>query len=422
MESPKAGLSEIGDTIREALETETDSPDAIRVARAELLHHVTTFAKPRSRWASIALRPMRVGALVAVFSATIAVWLWFGRAISFAVGERAAAGRIGDVVQAEGVEPLPLRFSEGSSVVLRGGSRARVLSADAGGARVLLENGEAEVAITHRTARATRWSFEAGSFHVLVTGTKFKVAWNAASQALSLATKEGSVLVSAPCLNAPRAVSAGSSVELTCGPKPLAAAAPRAGSAAPSASPEKGAGAPIVAPALARAVPRVRVDEGEHGAQNVDAFREALRKGQLAEALRAAEAAGFKSVCERANPEELLALADAARLSGSAGRAGETLLALRRRFPRAPESATAAFALGRIAFDQRADYAEAARWFQAYLDQQPNGPLLGDAAGRLLQARARGADRAAARSEAERYLARFPAGPYAAEARKILSE
>jgi len=328
---------------------------------------------------------------------------------------------LGDVVQAPGSEAVPLRFSEGSTIVLHEGGRARVLTADAAGARVLLESGEADVAIAHRAQSATRWSFEAGPFHVLVTGTRFKVAWNAMNQALALATKEGSVLVSAPCLDVPRVVSAGHSVQLSCR-KP--SVAPEVASAAPLPAPsvERAAVAAIPAPRAPRARSEDTVQLVPSAAANEESYREPLRAGRLEEALRAAESAGFGQVCERATGAELLALADAARLSGSAARATTALLALRRRFPRSGEAATAAFALGRIAFDQRADYADAARWFKAYLEQVPNGPLMGDAAGRLMEARFRQGDRDAAHAEAQRYLSRFPVGPYASQARKILSE
>jgi TolA-binding protein len=119
---------------------------------------------------------------------------------------------------------------------------------------------------------------------------------------------------------------------------------------------------------------------------------------------------------------ELLALADAARLSDQTPRAVEALLALRQRFPGSTSAATGAFSLGRLAFEKRGAYAEAARWFARYLDEQPNGPLMGDAVGRLMEARHRAGDRPAARRDAERYLQRFPEGPYAGTARAILAD
>ena len=122
------------------------------------------------------------------------------------------------------------------------------------------------------------------------------------------------------------------------------------------------------------------------------------------------------------NAVELLSLADAARLSGETSRAVEALLMLRQRFPASTSAATAAFSLGRLAFEKRGAYAEAARWFATYLNEQPQGPLMGDAIGRLMEARDRAGDRPAARRDAERYLQRFPEGPYAGTARVILAE
>ena len=54
--------------------------------------------------------------------------------------------------------------------------------------------------------------------------------------------------------------------------------------------------------------------------------------------------------------------------------------------------------------------------------EQPSGPLMGDAVGRLMEARHRAGDGVAARRDAQRYLERFPRGPYAATASAILAE
>ena len=151
-------------------------------------------------------------------------------------------------------------------------------------------------------------------------------------------------------------------------------------------------------------------------------WRELLAAGRLAEGLRAAEHEGFDRVCHGASERELLALADAARLSQRTAHAIAALGALRQRFPRSPDAATAAFALGRIAFEKRGAYPEAERWFATYLDEQPDGPLMGDAAGRVMEAAERAGNRAQARAHAERYLRRFPEGPYAAKAKALARE
>jgi TolA-binding protein len=151
-------------------------------------------------------------------------------------------------------------------------------------------------------------------------------------------------------------------------------------------------------------------------------WQELLAAGQLREGLRAAERADFARVCETATLKELLALADAGRFFGPTRRATDALTSLRRRFPHSSDAGTAAFTLGRIALEKQGAYTTAASWFEVYLREQPNGALMGDAFGRLMEARLRSGDRAGARSSAEQYLRRFPAGPYAQEARDILAQ
>jgi outer membrane protein assembly factor BamD (BamD/ComL family) len=87
-----------------------------------------------------------------------------------------------------------------------------------------------------------------------------------------------------------------------------------------------------------------------------------------------------------------------------------------------PRAAVAAYGLGRIAFDQEHAYAQAARWFAAYLNEQPVGPLAREASGRLMEAKQRSGDLAGARSSAQRYLREYPDGPQAALAQELLGQ
>jgi TolA-binding protein len=247
----------------------------------------------------------------------------------------------------------------------------------------------ADVSIAHRRGHATHWRFEAGPFQVLVTGTRFELGWHPAAQALSLTMKSGRVEVSGGCLPAPRVVERGASLQLSCASAPATAEASARGTATPSHAAMPGQPSP---PA------RKPLHEAKAGPPS------------------------FEASCETAAKAELVAIANRERLAGHVPRARTALLALRKRFPGSSEAGTAAFTLGRMAFDQQADYGQAAHWFAAYLSEQPNGPLMGDASGRLLEAHERQGDRPAARRDAESYLKRFPDGPYAKRARRIFTE
>jgi TolA-binding protein len=151
-------------------------------------------------------------------------------------------------------------------------------------------------------------------------------------------------------------------------------------------------------------------------------WRALVQNGRHTEALDAAEAAGFSEQCAKASAADLVALGDAGRYAGRIDRAVEAYQAVRRRFAGHERSAVAAFALGRIAFDQRGDYVDAARWFKTYLAEQPGGRLDRDASGRLMESLDRSGDKAGARSVAKQYLERYPAGPHAEMAHRLTGE
>jgi hypothetical protein len=116
---------------------------------------------------------------------------------------------------------------------------------------------------------------------------------------------------------------------------------------------------------------------------------------------------------------DLRALGDAARYSGNPSLARRAYAAVRARFPSSGEARTAAFLLGRVAEEQDHASSEAVRWYDTYLAEAPGGAFAGDALGRKMVLVSKSQGRDAARPLAERYLQRFPAGPYAAAARDL---
>ena len=112
-------------------------------------------------------------------------------------------------------------------------------------------------------------------------------------------------------------------------------------------------------------------------------------------------------------------LSDAARFAGHVDHAKLILEEVRRRFAGDERASTAAFNLGRVAFDDEAAYAEAARWFDVYLLERSGGPLAREASGRRMEALERSGDHAAAKDAAKHYLDDFPAGPHSELARSI---
>ncbi|WP_437950970.1 tetratricopeptide repeat protein [Sorangium sp. So ce296] len=381
---------------------------------------VARLGPSRPRW----IAPAAFVALAGACAVLLLVLLPSSRSLSFAVGS--AEGQVGTWIAAAADAPLPIRFSDGTSLALDADARARVVAADARGARVLLEAGRLTAAVTH-TATST-WNFNVGPFDVLVTGTRFELSWSPVDEELKLVLREGSVAVSGPLVGGRRAVAAGETLEVFCKEQrfELTRGEPRAEGPPPPSSAPVTPAAPV-APAASGPAPAATGDEAAV-AKTADAparrpsWRDLVDANEYDEAMTAAEAEGFDRLVARASAADLLMLADAARFSGKPERAAAALTAARSRFAGTGEAAKAAFHLGRMAFDQRRSYAEAERWFGVYLGEQPGGSFAQEALGRIIECRARMGSASGAREAARRYLERYPAGPHAAHAKGLLEE
>jgi TolA-binding protein len=308
-----------------------------------------------------------------------------------------------------------LHFSEGTNVRLEPDSKLRIVELSEPGASLSLESGHVHCEVVHRTGSA--WKVVAGPFTVRVTGTVFDVNWDPNSEQLAVSVTQGSVAVHGANLDSERVVRASETLR-TSAPehRPEQASSELTLPSAPSAATLDSTPAPVpTASAADEASGPPSTREG-----TTAAWRVLAKRGALREAFASADAAGFTGICAGASPGELLMLGDGARLSGKPERATEALLALRHRFPGDPRRGAAAFALGKVAFDQRRAYEQAAEWFATSLREQPGGPLAREAEGRLIEALRSADDSAGARRAARDYLSRYPEGPHADLARSVL--
>jgi ferric-dicitrate binding protein FerR (iron transport regulator) len=353
-------------------------------------------------------------------AALVVLWLSWPRSpepLSFTIGA-GQRGHAGTFVAAPADRELPLRFADGTRFALSAGSSARVASLDSQGAHLVVEKGRVVAAVVHRAD--SRWRVDVGPFQVAVVGTRFDVSWDAAARVLELKLDEGAVRVSGGLLSGALEVRAGqrlrafaddARVELSGGEG--AEGSPRAQARADEESLGRVV-TPERAPSAASAPGSAPVLGAGAGSP---AWRPLAAAGKFREALAAAEQAGFEAECRRASGADLLALGDAARLSGSAPRAEQAYTAARAKLA---GGGRASYGLGLVAFDQRGDFLRAARYFEAYLREQPGGSLRAEATGRLMEAWQRAGRLSDARRVAEQYLARYPKGPQAARARQLL--
>ena len=331
---------------------------------------------------------------------------------------------VGEWVSATEPGAPHIHFSDGSEVTLSPGSRARLATLDAVGAHLVLESGAADVRVTPN--HGARYRVSLGPFAVDVTGTRFDVGFRPSDELFTLSLHEGKVVVSGCVLGEGRTILAGESLSASCraGHFEISALGSRAlPSPLPEASPTPPAdgNAAEAAEADLGAEPEPGHALGRDAAPAAPNWQSLSGRGRFVEAYALIELDGFEAAVSRAPVKELALLGDTARFAGKPSDALLAYQALRARGAGTAAAKQAAFSIARVHFDQRAAYAEAARWFRTYLTEQPGGPLAREAEGRLMESLSRAGDRAGARQVAEDYLAKYPHGPHQRVAGQLLS-
>ena len=354
----------------------------------------------------------------AALVATAAIALWLRAPESVAFMTPGGQGVVGSWLATDASSELPLAFSENTRIVLGQDSRGRVEQVSRRGARFLLERGAVHAEVVHHPG--ADWRFLAGPFEVRVTGTALHVAWDPARDQFTVRVDNGSVLVQGPYLGGDRVVRAGELcvVDLSSRSMRLLSGGVngmRGAAGSPTdeslASPARAAGGSGGDPApLSNAPPR------SVSSAVPPLWTMLEQQGDHEGAYSAVQRAGPAGLYRSASADALLELAKVGQLSGHYELQRDALLACRRRFPSTSQSALAAYELGRASSS-----AAAASWFEAYLADQPDGPLAREALGRLLEAQSLARNAAAARDVANRYLSRYPDGPHAPLARRTVA-
>jgi hypothetical protein len=301
-------------------------------------------------------------------------------------------------------------FSDGSKVRMEARTRGRVLEVNQRGAKFALEAGRVSVDIVPR-ARA-QWSIEAGPFRVNVHGTSFTVAWNPLDAVFDVHLSSGAISVASPIAGPEIQMRAGQSLRVslrdqTVSMEPTSRReVPLSTDTAASTSFEPSQPAP---PGLAEAA------RWSHRG-----WMAALSDNKAADIVADAEHRGLTTVLERADSEDLWALANAARYAGRYPLASQALIWQRKRFPMSDRAREAAFLLGRLHDGDPDGPGKAIGWYNRYLLEARAGVDVSDALGRKMTLLRRWNRSADALAVARDYLRRFPRGTYANAARALV--
>jgi FecR protein len=391
-----------------------------------------------SRRRSARLRWPLIGAVAAASIGALLVTGWPARTLRSwrpapPLDYRVEGGTVieGGYLRDAGGRGLKLTFTGGTEIKLAAGTRGRLRSVDATGARIGIEHGAASFDVTPHPGR--RWLVDVGPFLVTVKGTQFTVSWDVTSERFELRLERGRVSVTGPMATGEIPLEAGHRllVDLPRG-ETLINELEKAGTSPREAPPAPASAAAIEPPSPQTAVrasapPHRKGDRSEVGTppsrlawnERPQDWTRALASGHLDEILDDVDRIGMKAAVERASIDDLFALADAARYRGRTSLAREALLSAGRRFPDAARTIDAEYLLGRVEEQTEHGPRAALHHYDEYLVRAPRGTYAAEALGRrmVLTKKLNGPEAAA--PIAEEYLRRFPNGTYAGSARAL---
>lgn len=319
------------------------------------------------------------------------------------------------------------------------------------GARVNVSLERGEVSSRVVPHRGTAWAVQAGAYSVQAVGTEFRVRHEPTRDRLDVTVEEGTVRVAGGALGSSDVLlHAGQALHVegsrvAIDRRPAAGVVGRVDSTdgeqelGVSAAAEEdhvrgpdGAPGTTTQPNLPQAVasnqstalsgestsPTVVTTPSQAIVAPPTDWKTHHSQGDHKAALEAVVKQGFDEALRQASCSDLSKLADTTRLAGDEARSTAALNNSRSRCTGTVDGARSAFLLGRQLDASRP--AEAAVWYQAYLNEAPGGAFAEQALGRQMAVQERSGQRAKAQAGARVYLRKYPKGLYAELAQTLL--
>lgn len=348
------------------------------------------------------MRALTAALAVTVFAAVLGAVLTYGRTGRVQDGIAKLPGALllqdGSAFERIAVPPsapaAELVFNDGSRVTVDAGTTLEPLAISPSEFILRLAAGKAAFHVQPGGPR--RWSIEAGLASITVMGTQFSVERGPAE--VHVAVRTGTVLVRGERVrDGVVRLGTGQSLRVRGNPEPSGSGRePRAPS-----------------PADQSRAPRELAPRSSafHPAPPVgDRWQDTVARGDYDVAYEALGAAGIARESDRSRtPDELLALADVARLSGHPADAIAPLERLLELHGTSPRAAVGAVTLGRIELDLGRPARAASALQRAVTLGVPDG-LKEDVYVRLVEAYAKSNQRMQAQKTGEMYRQSFPAG------------
>ncbi|MBW2524798.1 MAG: FecR domain-containing protein, partial [Deltaproteobacteria bacterium] len=303
-------LSKLADFGRAMADAQDEQLRRVELSTAERLL-AEPAAAPRG-----SSRRVAILSLAAAAAALVVLALW-PRALTFAVGDGDEVGQVDEWTAAPADGVVPLRFSDGTSLVLGAKARARVTAADPHGAKLVVERGQVEARVVPREGASWRLLF--GPYEVRVTGTRFVADWSPESQRLTVDLTEGSVVVRGPALDEGHRLTAGNQLEVSAIERraTIRSNRPTAKSPEETEPPPPEPAASQDEPSEPDPVPTASAATSTTSTPpRVARWRALYEAGKYKPALAAAKSQGFESLCAEAGAAELMMLAETARYGG----------------------------------------------------------------------------------------------------------
>ncbi|MBN2530202.1 MAG: FecR domain-containing protein [Deltaproteobacteria bacterium] len=407
---------------------------------------LSLFVEEISRYPDKRRRSRRMMVAIAAGAAAILLALAVGMQTTDFFAPREIP-QFGDLAEHQWIQVGPsatrdVNLEDGTQIQFMENSSGRVTQQIKHKGEVTLEKGNVTLSVPHRAD--SDWKVLAGPYKVAVTGTQFEVKWNPQGSDLTVNVFRGSVMVTGPLLEkgqsvtSRRSLSANlhtSSVKMTPLDKNYTAGDltyddvninNTAEDANLNNTLKRNSHSSTSKHSKRHGAKDISNGKGLSNAVEADksgtSWVEKLDSGDYSSVASEIQRIGLAPLLQDTSPAVWLRLGNAARLAGDYNTARAVYERLRRQFPGSGYATTAALYMGRMAFDQQKQYAQAAKWFNIYLSEQKGGTLHREVLGRLMETQYKAQMRTEAMKTAQRYLEEYPNGPHAARARELLEQ